>query len=540
MTGENGLATLELPPKDGQKENWLIAASGADAAILFAGNNYQSEKSWSREPQFDSLRWFVFDDRKMYRPGETVSIKGYIRKIAGGKMMDVGELGDAASGLKYVLNDSLGNEILKGEADLNVFGAFDFQIVLPENINLGYQSLRLMTKSNIENYETTHNFQVQEFRRPEFEVSAKVESAAPFYVGDSANVSVEAKYYSGGALANAETNWKITAKPTDYTPPNRDDYTFGKFIPWWKDYYENDYDEQTSQNFKGATDANGKHHLAIDFTAANPARPFTINAEARVQDVNRQTFAAGATLLVHPSELYVGIRTAKTFFGKDENFKVETITTDIDGNAVADAPISIVAELKDWEQIKGEWQETIVDTQTCQIKSGTDAVSCDFNAKRGGTFTIKASVLDRKERRNESELEVWVAGAHVEPSRDVEKETVELIPDKEEYAPNQTAEILVNAPFFPAEGVLTLRRNGIVKTGRLTMNESSTVLKIPIEECYLPNLHVQVDLFGAAKRIVFDDETDAKLPKRPAFASGAINLNISTDSRKLNVTAEPV
>jgi uncharacterized protein YfaS (alpha-2-macroglobulin family) len=539
-TGENGLGTIELPSRYEEKGDWLIARNGADTAILLENNYYNRDKNWSRTARFDSLRWFVFDDRRMYRPGETVSIKGYIRKNTAGKIADIEELGDAASGLNYVLRDSVGREVLKGKADLNVFGAFDFQLKLPENINLGNETLALSTDSKLENKDFTHSFQVQEFRRPEFEVSARNETPAPYYVGGSATVSAEAKYYSGGALGNAETNWTVTSTPTRYTPPNRDDFTFGKFIPWWREYYESNYEERTSQTFKGATDANGKHFLAMDFDSANPARPFTINAEARVQDVNRQTFAASTTLLVHPSELYVGLRTPKTFIGRDEVFKVETITTDIDGKAVADAPVSLVAELKDWEKNKeGVWQEITVDTQACQIKSATDAVSCDFKAKQGGVFTIKAVVLDRKERRNESELRVWIAGGNIEPSCEVEKETVELIPDKKEYAPGDTAEILVNAPFFPAEGILTLRRSGIVKTERFTMNEASTVLKIPVEERFLPNVHVQIDLSGAAKRIVFDNDTDAKLPKRPAFASGEINLEVSTASRKLNVTAEP-
>ncbi len=536
-TNENGLATLKLNASDDQ---WLIARNGADSAILFGNYNYSSQRNWAVKYAGESLRWFVFDDRKMYRPGETVSIKCYILKITAGKLADVEALGDAASGLNYVLKDSRGNEVLKGSADLNIFGAFDFQLKLPENINLGYQKLEFSVESKLENKSFTHQFQVQEFRRPEFEVSARNETAALFYVGGSATVSVEAKYYSGGGLANAATDWKVTSTPTDYTPPNRDDFTFGKFVPWWKYSYQSDSGEKTSQTFTGTTDANGKHFLAMDFVSANPARPYLINAEARVQDVNRQTFAGSTTLLVHPSEQYVGIRTPKTFVGKDETFKVETITTDIDGNAVAGAPVSLVAELKDWQQIKGVWQEITVDTQTCQIRSASETVSCDFYAKSGGIFKITASVLDSKERRNESELDVWVAGGTTEPSRDIEKETVELIPDKAEYAPDETAEILVNAPFFPAEGILTLRRNGIVKTVRLTLSSASTVLKIPIEERFLPNLHVQVDLFGAAKRIVFDDETDDKLPKRPAFASGELNLDISDASRKLTVAAEPL
>ncbi len=533
------MGIVELPSKKTEKLGWLIARNETDAALLFEENNFSSERSWSREPQFESLRWFVFDDRKIYRPGETVSIKGYLRRLTAGTITDIEELGDAVRGLSYVLKDSRGSEILKGKAELNIFGAFDLQLKLPETLNLGAQKLELTADSRLADRILSHRFQVEEFRRPEFEVTAKSESAAPFYVGNSATVSVEAKYYAGGGLVNSETNWNVTATPTDYTPPNRDDFTFGKFVPWWSESYESDSEQTTTETFKGATDGNGKHFLAMDFVAANPARPFTINAEARVQDVNRQTFASATTLLVHPSELYVGIRTGKTFVKPDETFRVEVITTDIDGRAIADQTVSIVAELKDWEQIKGEWQDVTVDTQTCQIKSGNAPVACEFKPKQGGKFTIKASISDKMERRNESEITVWAAGGKSEPTRDVEKETVEMIPDKKEYAPGDTAEILINAPFYPAEGVLTLRRSGVVKTERFTMNEASTVLKIPVEEGFLPNFYAQVDLFGAARRVVFDNETDDKLPKRPAFASGALNLEVSLRSRRLNVVAEP-
>lgn len=538
-TNESGIGEIKLPEKDKFVGDWLIAKQAQDSAILRENEYYGSRNDWVKEPQFDGLRWFVFDDRKMYRPNEEVSIKGYVRKVTGGKSTDIAALGDEKKNVQYVLRDSRNVEILKGTAQINAFGAFDFKLKLPESINLGNQHLEFWSDNFSGDSEFQHTFQAQEFRRPEFEVSAKVESSAPFFVGDSATISVEAKYYSGGFLQNAETKWNVTATPTNYTPPNRDDFTFGKFVAWWRDS-GNNYGEKTSQKFVGKTDSDGKHRINLDFVSANPARPYTIEAEANVQDVNRQTFAGATSLLIHPSTLYVGIRTPKTFVNPNEKLKIETITTDIDGKTVVNITVSIVAELKDWKKIGDEWKEVLVDTQTCQIKSADTVASCEIAAKQGGIFTIKASISDSRERRNESELTVWVAGANSQPSTNIEEENVELIPDKEEYLPNEIAEILVNAPFFPAEGVMTLERNGIVKTERFSMNEASTVLKIPIEESYLPNVHVKIDLVGATQRIVYDDERDAKLAKRPAFASGELNLSVSTVTRKLNVTAEPI
>jgi hypothetical protein len=542
QTGTSGILRFALPETQPNALNLLIAKKGKDVAFLPENADYYDGRdtgNWYKKPYYDSLRWFVFDDRKMYRPNEEVSVKGYIRRITGGKLGDVEALADAASGLTYTVRDARGNEIAKGEGNLNAFGAFDFKFKLPDNMNLGYANIELNTKSSIAGYQHYHSFQIQEFRRPEFEVSAKVETEAPHLVKESANVSVEAKYYAGGGLANAETNWTVRANPTNYTPPNRSDYTFGTWIPWWRPYDYGGYRGGSTQTFKGVTDASGKHLLKIDFEAVNPPRPYSVTASAAVQDVNRQTWSSSANLLVHPSELYIGIRTPRTFVQKGENIEIESIVTDIDGKLIAGRNAEIKAVLKDWVFDKGAWKEEIIDEQTCSVTSAEAAQKCTFVAKQGGRYTITARVMDDRERPNESEITIWVPGGKMPPQRNVEQEEAQIIPNKKDYAPGDVAEILVISPFPQAEGILTLRRDGLVKTERFSMKESSITLKIPLEEKYLPNIIAQVDLVGATVRTNDKGETDAKLAKRPAFAKGQINLPISVESRKLNVSAEP-
>ncbi|MBP6003038.1 MAG: hypothetical protein KA746_06350 [Pyrinomonadaceae bacterium] len=548
-TGENGILRLQLPNTASTKgQNLLVAKRGKDVAFLPENTDYywQESGNWYKKADSDSLRWFVFDDRKLYKPKEEVVVKGYLRKITAGKLGDVEGLGDAASGITYSVKDPRNNEIAKGTANLNAFGAFDLKFTLPDNANLGYARIDLSTNSSLSGSGHSHQFQIQEFRRPEFEVTSKVETEAPHFVGGKALLSVEAKYYAGGGLANAEANWTVTSNATNYTPPNRGEFTFGTWTPWWRvyDYGEfgggRGYGGGSSQSFKGVTDASGKHLLKIDFESVKPPRPYTITAASSVQDVNRQTWSSSTSLLVHPSSLYVGIKTARTFVQKGEEIEIESIVSDIDGNLVTGKDTEIKAVLKDWTFEKGSWVEKTIDEQSCTVKSGETAQKCGFVAKQGGRYTITATVMDDRERFNESVMTIWVPGGKTPPKRNVEQEEVQIIPSKKDFAPGDVAELLVIAPFTPAEGVLTLRRDGIVKTERFSMKDSSITLKIPLEEKYLPNIYAQVDLVGAATRTNDKGEVDTKLAKRPAYASGNINLAISTASRQLTVKADPV
>ncbi|NLD71386.1 MAG: hypothetical protein GX649_01565, partial [Chloroflexi bacterium] len=118
-------------------------------------------------------------------------------------------------------------------------------------------------------------------------------------------------------------------------------------------------------------------------------------------------------------------------------------------------------------------------------------------------------------------------------------EDVTLIPDRQEYAPGDTAQILVQAPFAPAEGLLTVRRLGLVLTERFTTDEPSITLEVPIGEDDIPNVTVQVDLVGTAPRQNAEGEPDDDLPARPAYATGSLDLRVPAYSRTLSVALAP-
>lgn len=303
-TAADGLARLELRDESAQEiiakkaateSGLLIARRGNDVAVLPESFYDDSHTNWQRTKHYDDLSWYVFDDRKLYRPGETVNVKGWLRTIGWRRDGDVNSFNAFGKIVKYILKDSQNNEIAKGTLKLNPFAGFDLKLSLPANMNLGNAVLELeCPDTDFTNEKYTHTFQVQEFRRPDFEVTAQA-SEAPHFVGSSATATMSASYFAGGGLANTEVAWNVRAKPTNYTPPNRSDFTFGKFTAWWRANDE-ETDETTEHDFTARTDANGKQTLRMDFERVSPARPSSVTAEAKIQDVNRQTFAAAVNL----------------------------------------------------------------------------------------------------------------------------------------------------------------------------------------------------------------------------------------------------
>ncbi len=540
-----GVATLQRPASsslNSKKPGFLVARQGNDCAILPKSLSIRGDvTNWTRSDRGNSLVWYVYDDRHLYRPGETLHLKGWIRVADEHSTGDLLPLGQPPQTITYTLKDFQETELFTGSTQTNAYGGFDLELQLPETISTGqtwieFKTIPTFSPVNEPTCKFWHAFQIQEFRRPEF-VTKVTSDRKSYVVGESAEVVVEANYLAGGGLPGVEVTWNIESTAGQYSPPNWDQFTFGTWVPWWKSWSSDDNRKELP--FHGKTDSLGKHQIQLDFQAVNPPCPMNIFAEAQVSDVNRQTQGRVSGFLVHPSNLYIGLKANRAFVEVNHPFSFETIVTDIDGKPQPDQAVSFEVVWLESVFRNKEWAEVEHPVQTGNLISELTPVLWQFTPAKGGRYRITARVVDAQGRPNETQMTLWVAGGAIQRKKGTEEQTLELIPNQKEYQPGETAEILVQSPFVPAQGILTLERSGIVTTERFAMTESSHVLQIPIKETYIPNLYAAVYLVGESIREDKDGNPLPHLPPMPVSASGTINLLIPPRVRTLSVTATP-
>lgn len=543
-TDGRGMATLALAAGQRSGVHMLIARQGNDIAFLPHDGGYWNETGdWFRRPRGKDLAWYVTDDRRLYKPGEEVSLKGWLRTIDQSKNGDVGGLAGGVTGVTYKVTDAAGNQIAAGSATVNPVGGFDTRFALPRTPNLGFAQISFEAQGSLRGSHV-HAIQIEEFRRPEFEVSAQP-GQGPFLVGGGGDVTVSARYFAGGPLGGAPVIWTVSATQTSFTPPGRDDYVFGAWQPWWGVFEADDiggpirYQPPRTWTLSATTDATGAHTLHMDFLSVRPALPMSVTAQASVTDVNRQVIPASAAMIVHPSSLYVGVKTRRPFVDKGTPFDVDVIGVDLDGKAAPGARIDVRVVRRDWVIKAGKYTTREIDPQSCAVVAARAASHCAFQTREGGEYQLTATITDARGRASETRLTYWVAGGARPPARDVAQERVQLIPDKKDYTPGNTAELLVQAPFYPAEGVVTWRRSGIVKAEKIALDGPTRVITVPIGDAMVPGVTVQVDLVGLAPRTDDQGVPDPKLPRRPAYAVGSIDLAVPPRQRTLAVAVTP-
>ncbi|MCK6523863.1 hypothetical protein L6R49_20845 [Myxococcota bacterium] len=543
VSDATGLARLKLPA-EAKKAGVLTAKIGADQAILPPNNNvywYDDYSPWQAVPGSDHLSWLTFDDRGLYRPGETARVKGWIRRVTPGPTGDVRGLGDGARAVRWILRDSVGNELQKGEVMLGRLGGFDLSLSLPPTMNLGTGYVELaLVGGDLDGGAFTHPLSVQEFRRPEFEVGLSV-GEGPFVLGERFLATVTASYFAGGGLPSAPAQWEARASGGSYSPPNHDGWSFGPWTPWWM-FWRGGLPTggfpETFTSLEGVTDASGGHTVSVDPHSLKPARPVSLSLQATVTDLNRQAWTKSQDITIHPSRVYVGVRAERPFVKAGETVKTELVAVGIDGERLTGVQLNARLVLLKWEQVAGEQKEIEEEVGSCAPTSGPEPVACALKVEKGGSYRLIVTAKDAEGRPTRTDMQIYVQGPDAAVDRSLAQESVQLVPDKREYAVGDVAELLIQAPFFPAEGLLTLRRDGLLREERFVMESSTHSVKVPIEEGMVPNLFVQVDLVGRAKREL-EGVDPASLPTRPAYASGQVELKVPPLTRALTVEVKP-
>lgn len=551
-TSADGMARFTLPFSSAAQ--LMLARVGDEVAFLPSASDYWGGWGWQAVERQDELRWWVFDDRQMYRPGETVHLKGWLRTLGAGPTGDLRLDSMADPQVDYTVLDPQGNLLAQGSVALTELGGFDLAVAIAPNSNLGYASVQLNLRNAAQSFPYYHSFQIQEFRRPEFEVTARNESSGPYFLGEEAVVAVAAQYYAGGPLPGADTTWTVSAAETTYNPPNWPDFVFGKWAPWWwwggagraigatdgrrALYPESGYSGE-SVGYTARTDPTGSHYLRMTFVSAQQPQPYAVTAAAAVMDVNRQTWSAQSTLLVHPADRYVGLRGRGSFVEQGRPLEYDVIVTDVDGNVAAGHAVRLRSVRLAWVFKQGGWVQQEVDEALCDVVSADEPLPCSLPTGEGGEYRVTAEVRDGAERLNRTELTAWVSGGALVPSRDLTQQQVLLIPDQQRYVPGETARILVQAPFTEGSGLLTVARSGILYTENFSLDGGKATLDIPIEAAYLPTLQLQVDINGSAPRLDDAGKPVDGAPPQPAYATGSLQLDISLLSRTLTVVATP-
>lgn len=285
--------------------------------VTFENERYLSNRQhYQYKPyeraEYESIQTYFFTDRKIYRPGQTVYFKGIQIRSVGGKNPEL-VTNNSETVTFYDVNQ-------QKVADLNVttneYGSFSGSFTAPQGVLNG--------NMHISDGHGSHNFLVEEYKRPKFEVEFKnVEGT--YRLNDTIVSKGLAKSYSGAMVDGGEVKYRIVRN-----------VSYWRWYWWWgvQPYY------QPTEILSGTTTTNEKGEFEIKFNAipdksTNPKHKPVFNyiVYADVTDINGETRSSTQSINAgyHTMQIGIGVADPLDRNGKDV---VKLSTTNLNYNKV--------------------------------------------------------------------------------------------------------------------------------------------------------------------------------------------------------------
>jgi len=495
----------------------ITATSGSDFNYLHFNQSYventEYETGGSKENE-TGYEAFIYGDREIYRPGETVYLNTIIRDVNWQVLKSV------PVKIKVVLPNGKDFQNIRGT--LNEQGAFETSFKLPEATVTGTYSVELYTSTNV--LLNSINISVEEFMPDRIKVNASV-SKEELGLTDELTTTLQALNLFGPPASNRNYEVELSLTRKYFSAAKYPGYDFG--------INASSYNEFKNEVREGKTDTDGKASQKFTFSEAYKnsgvlqGKIFTTvfdESGRPVHQVNRVD--------VYTQETFYGIQYSDSYVSTNQPFSIPLIAVNRKGEAVA-ATGRIEVIKYDWQTVLQKVYDDdyryvsqkkirVMENRTVSITRPGQAFS--FIPTQSGEYEVRLYAPDAQSYVSKY-FYAYGWGNTSSTSFEVNTEgkvTIEC--DKKEYNTGQEAKLLFKTP-FEGKLIVTIERNQIYEYKVLETNNRSATLSVSLKDAYLPNVYISATLIKP--------NSDQKIPL--TVAHGFQNITVNKPENKLPI-----
>ena len=485
-------------------------------AFAWSGDNYaltgQQGSYYYAPNNGDDQRALGTTDRPVYRPGQKVNFRQILTSRNGGDWNPL-----VGAKIRIFANDPQGEQIFRKEFTSSEFGTVNGDFMLPAETPLGVYNVSaiLMDGDHEKRALGGTQFRVEEYKRPEFEVTVAAPSEAK-RPGETVAARINAKYYFGAPVPNAKV--KYTVRKSSWWA----NYHFPTPYDWlYASWGVGDYDtgrrniggEGSGQIVKEGevtTDEQGFAELSFQTDEIEPtdnnnwwarySNPlYTIEAE--VTDQSRRTIEAQGEVKVARQQYFAFLDAKGGYFQPGDRVPVELRTQDANGQPLAASGKMVVYRL-----LPGDKEEQVYEAAISTNAEGY--AQWIWQARESGQFRVEYRATDAWGQEVKAQQPIWVVGDKIGAIR---LRGVTILLDKETYAQGDTIKARLVADQPGATVLLTQEAdNEILRRDVYKIEGQSREVEIPVEKKHVPNFYLSAAL--AQDYQIFQAQTEVFVP----------------------------
>ncbi len=462
---------------------------------------------------------FVFTDRGIYRPGETIHCKAVVRER------------DAVCPQPYPLELAVvrpdGKTDRKLNGMLNEYGCVEFEVPLVDYVATGKYALQArLPGSDICLGSATVS--VEEFVPPQIRASLKVPEGR-VAAGEVFGFTVSGQHLFGRPASGMPVSARADFMPCAFAPEAWPDYSFGDARRPF----------ETVKKVLGnkVLDARGEMLFEVE-TSTRWRPPAAIKAvvSGSVQETGGRTVTAYGSRIIDVYSSYIGIRRPEEALETGRAHTFDLLVVAPDGTRATDGgPLKAIVEKLNWVTVmrqegdhyayRSEQQASEIESYYLMVSNGQASVG--FTPLHAGSYRL---VVEDPGCGTASSLGFGVCapGQRWEERSLAAPDVVELELDRAAYRIGDAARLSIRSP-FPGKALLTVETDQILLHRVMDLTNNTAEVELPVEAGYRPNAYCSVSVVRPA------------LPEEvwgQHRAAGRIPLLVEQPERKLDLSME--
>ncbi|MBX9609637.1 MAG: hypothetical protein K2Y51_25740, partial [Gammaproteobacteria bacterium] len=525
-------------------------------------------------------------DRTLFRAGETVSMKHFLRRhVAAGLALAPSE----EKPVQAVVTHLGSNEKVEVPLSFDAQGVALSEWAVPAAARLGDYEVALVREADDASrlYAVTARFRVEQFRVPT--MRAVVQGPRrPQVQPASVPLALHVGYLAGGSAGGLPVTLRTQVEPRTVSFKHYQDFTFGgkdvvagpeapqedesDAFAWYLREYGAYRDREGHQSAASVAtraltlDEQGAARVEVDsLPRASAAR--TLVAELEYQDSNGERLASTTRVALWPAALALGMK-VEGWAGTRDKLRFQVVALDLDGKPVAGRRVRVDFFQRERQSYRKrliggfyafESSSTVKPLAT-RCDGATDRhgqLSCEVAPSASGELLLRARAEDADGNVAIASTTAWVAGDEDWWFKPGNADRIDILPEQKEYAADGVARFQVRSPFRHATALVTVAREGVLRSFVTELDGHEPVIEVPLEARDAPNVYVsvlalrgrvgwwQAALGTAVRYLKLPFQVDGALPTalvdlgKPAYRYGVARIAVGWQPHRLEVDVKP-
>lgn len=495
-----------------------VVRHGNDTAVVSARID-TLHNAWAQPSE---SRTYLYTDRPIYKPGDTVAIRG-IDRVG----YDQSWLIDEGHEATVRIVNSRDDTVTEQTVQISQYGTFTLSFTLPPDSPLGSYRIETLGSYGF--------FEVEEYEGAPFKVTVEAQENE-YIAGDDALFTFDAQYYFGMPVADATVEYTVLAQDYHFDRYQDEYFNFGR---GWYTCYWCGYGDSFITRGTEVLDENGRVEVTVPLDFAKHfddpeeegSKLYTVIA--RITDKSGKQVTGQQTAIVHRGAFYLGVKTERYFAEVNQDIAVRVKSVDTTGAEQSLSDITLTVSKVEWESYKrrevdggyywhSEEKRTVVHSEKLSTdKQGNAKVS--LRLSEPGSYTIAVTRTDKAGNTVVGETRFYVSGVGTVSVQETNNATLAISSDKPNYKIGEEATVLVESPFTTARALFTVERGDIYTYWTKPVSSSLITQTIPLLASYAPNVYASALLVGPG----------------PDVKYGSVELRSGTDVQELHIETKP-